>query len=381
MEQTEILNNDERKKYAFTGKTKIIIGEDNEKHILHQIVALKDFETITANAYENVKKGDLGGYIESEHNLSQEGQCWINGDTLYDSRHCKESIVYGNARIEGNAYVGVNVEVYGNARIYDNALIGPFCKIYGNAQIYDSATVSKESRIYDNAKVYGNASVYSKCHVYENAKVYGNTDIAHRAKVFGNAEVFGSSNVKGGFAGGVEISGESKVEGNAEIYNNVEISGKAYIYENAKVYGERDKVTQILADEEIGGTTVVHSKEENRFEKGHKAHQDYLQDLEQFYANGGLYKDVDQIIEKISENAIYYFYDYADLKNEALHIFLNGEWGEPKLGINQTEKGLENNKKDKNPEEKNKEKESYKEKIMKKVKQKKTKKRTKAKSR
>ena len=34
---------------------------------MYQIRALKTFA--------NVKAGDLGGYVESEHNLSQEGDC------------------------------------------------------------------------------------------------------------------------------------------------------------------------------------------------------------------------------------------------------------------------------------------------------------------
>ena len=36
--------------------------------VLYRVKALKDFG--------NVKKGDMGGYIESEKNLSHEGTCW-----------------------------------------------------------------------------------------------------------------------------------------------------------------------------------------------------------------------------------------------------------------------------------------------------------------
>jgi len=46
---------------------------------LYRIRALKDFG--------DVSKGDLGGYVEKEKNLSQEGNAWI----------------YGNARIFDNA--------------------------------------------------------------------------------------------------------------------------------------------------------------------------------------------------------------------------------------------------------------------------------------
>lgn len=40
----------------------------------YRIQALKDFS--------NVKKGSLGGFVESERNLSQEGDCWIYGDAI-----------------------------------------------------------------------------------------------------------------------------------------------------------------------------------------------------------------------------------------------------------------------------------------------------------
>ena len=66
------------KKYEFMGKTKNSVG-----CTLHQIRALIDFG--------NVKAGDLGGGIESEKNLSQEGNCWVYGNAL----------VYGNARVCG----------------------------------------------------------------------------------------------------------------------------------------------------------------------------------------------------------------------------------------------------------------------------------------
>ena len=48
---------------------------------LYRIKALKDFR--------DVRKGTVGGYIESEQNLSQEGDAWVYGDAW----------VCGNARV------------------------------------------------------------------------------------------------------------------------------------------------------------------------------------------------------------------------------------------------------------------------------------------
>lgn len=54
-----------RKKYEFTGKTKVVTDLGSTKsHTLHQIKALKDFR--------DIKAGYLGGWLEKEANLSQE---------------------------------------------------------------------------------------------------------------------------------------------------------------------------------------------------------------------------------------------------------------------------------------------------------------------
>jgi hypothetical protein len=57
---------------------------------MYRIRALKDFS--------DVKAGDLGGFVESESNLSHNGDCWV----------------YGNAKVYGNG------EVFGNAKVYGN---------------------------------------------------------------------------------------------------------------------------------------------------------------------------------------------------------------------------------------------------------------------
>ena len=70
------------KKYELTSDTKIVFG-----HILYRIKALSSFGCVSA--------GDLGGFLESEKNLSQNGDAWVYGDAE----------VYGNARVYGNAEV------------------------------------------------------------------------------------------------------------------------------------------------------------------------------------------------------------------------------------------------------------------------------------
>ena len=118
------------KKYRLTGNH-INIGN----RILYQIEALKDFG--------DVKAGDLGGYIESEENLSQYDNAWV----------------YGDAQVLGNACVLDNARVYGNACVFDNA------RVYGNACVFDNAEVYGNALVYDNAQVLGNARVFGDAQI------------------------------------------------------------------------------------------------------------------------------------------------------------------------------------------------------------------------
>jgi len=56
----------------------------------------------------SVASGDLGGYVESEKNLSQDGDAWVYGN----ARVYGNAQVYGNARVSGNAWVSANVFLY-----------------------------------------------------------------------------------------------------------------------------------------------------------------------------------------------------------------------------------------------------------------------------
>ena len=89
------------KKYELTDETINHYGT-----VLHRIKALKDFSI--------VKAGDLGGFIESEDNLTNDGYCWVFGD----------AIVKGEAKVLDNATVIGSAQVLDHAIIGDNAIIG-----------------------------------------------------------------------------------------------------------------------------------------------------------------------------------------------------------------------------------------------------------------
>ena len=63
--------------------------------------------------FGDVKAGEIGGYVEKEENVSQDGNAWVYGDTC----------VYGNAKVSGNARVYGDAMVSGNT---DYALVQGF---------------------------------------------------------------------------------------------------------------------------------------------------------------------------------------------------------------------------------------------------------------
>ena len=92
-------------------------------------------------SFSGIEKGEVGGYIASEKNLSQSGNAWVSGNAR----------VYGNAWVYGNARVSGNAWVSGNARVSGNAWV------YGNARVSGNAWVSGNARVSGNAEVYGDA--------------------------------------------------------------------------------------------------------------------------------------------------------------------------------------------------------------------------------
>lgn len=93
------------KKYEFTGETKTYYGRT-----LHRIKAISNFG--------GVVEGEIGGWIESKNNLSQDGDAWVSGDAW----------VYGNARVSGE---------------YTHLLIGPI----GSRESYTTFFTDKEKQI------------------------------------------------------------------------------------------------------------------------------------------------------------------------------------------------------------------------------------------
>ena len=107
-------------------------------------------------AFGDVEKGELGGFIEKEDNLSHDDNAWV----------------YGNAWVSGNAQVFGDARVCGNARVFDNA------RVFGDAQVFGDARVFGDAQVFGDARVYGNARVSGNAWVSGNAQVFGDADYA-----------------------------------------------------------------------------------------------------------------------------------------------------------------------------------------------------------
>lgn len=153
---------------------------------LYRIRALKDFDCVDGT---KVKTGDIGGLIQSENNLSQEGNCWV----------AEYATVSGKAQVFDNAKIGGGMaSVSGHAKVYGNAFVDDASEVAGWAEVYDNAVLSGSVKITGHSKVYGNAQVYGYAVVRDNAEVTDDSRVGGPALVIkGDAKITGDSNLFG----------------------------------------------------------------------------------------------------------------------------------------------------------------------------------------
>ena len=124
------------------GDSVLVEGVDGGTVELFRVVAVRDIvvKFPGRKVVKVAERGDRGGYVEGEWNLSFDGAAWVGDDAT----------VRGRAKVLDNAFVYGNAEVSDTAQIYGNALV------FGNARVLDSA------KIYDRAEIYGDAMVFDR---------------------------------------------------------------------------------------------------------------------------------------------------------------------------------------------------------------------------
>lgn len=194
---------------------------------IYRIRALRDFG--------NVKKGDLGGYVQSEENLSHEGNAWVYDEAKVYGKAC----IRDNAQIRDEAEVSGFAEVFGNAVLDDESFVSEYAKVYGNSQLSGGAQIELEAEVYDNAEISNGALISGHARVYGNACVSDESVVCDYAEVYDKAEVFNYAYV-GGHAkvyGNATVYGQAEVNGNAEVYGVAKVFGNALVCDHVKVYG------------------------------------------------------------------------------------------------------------------------------------------------
>ena len=91
-------------KYTFTDEKMVFLGR-------------------TLTRIRRVSDQCLGGWLESESNLSQTGDAWVSDNAK----------VFGNASVSGDAQVFGNAWVYGDAQVFGDA------RVFGDAQVFGNA--------------------------------------------------------------------------------------------------------------------------------------------------------------------------------------------------------------------------------------------------
>lgn len=229
-------------KYEITANTMQVYEHTDDK-LVHQIRALKDFG--------DVKAGDLGGWIESEENLSQSGNCWVADNAMvYDHAQVRDNTI-----LRGNAIARDRAQVTENAKLFDKTWIADDARISGQAELHDFAYAKDDAIISDFALVSGRASVSGEAQVLNHAKIDGSASICDYAVVKGNAHIEGNALVidQATVSGNASVRGGAKIEEYAVVEGNCCIYGGAIVSDNSRITG--DAVVKEIAF--IGGETLV----------------------------------------------------------------------------------------------------------------------------
>lgn len=116
------------KKYELTEQTKEVFLDEI---VLRRIRALQDIPR------HGVKAGDLGGWVQSESNLSQEGDCWVGDNAQVCERAlvCEDAGVFGTAQVFDDARVMGRAEIAGCSIVKGGAIVGGDTGLLFNAII------------------------------------------------------------------------------------------------------------------------------------------------------------------------------------------------------------------------------------------------------
>lgn len=199
-----------QKKFELIESSKETFREGHKSIKLYRIKALIDIPK------HGVLAGDVGGFVASENNLSQNGSAWVADDA----------------------------KLYENARIYGDTLLKDEARVYGEAWIKGDVVISNNSRIHDNAYIDGDVRISGTCEIFESARITG------RVSLEGNVNVLGKAQVRDSF-----IKDSVRIQGSALITDST-IGNCSIITDDAKVRWSKLKDNAYVS----GYAQVLHSE-------------------------------------------------------------------------------------------------------------------------
>lgn len=262
---------------SFENLTEIAVKDIEKKYEMietrgrmYRIKALRDFG--------DVKKGDLGGFIQKEENLSHLSNCWI----------------YDKAVVCDNAHICDNAKVKDSAYVTDSAIIGEDAIISGCAIIKDWALVRGYANVSDHACVRGKAQVNGKAIISncacinENARITDNAIVKDRAYVGGQAIITGNAILK-----------DSQ---NIEDYAVVTIDLSKNLKENIRCQTGLCPIGDyVIAYKEVNNDLTSNYDKNFKYEVGKWAEIDYENQLKMFWEQNNNYLDSVSSFEEMVE--------------------------------------------------------------------------------
>lgn len=242
------------KKYKLLLDDCRLIGSESYSAEVYRIQALKDIP-----AHE-VKAGDIGGYVESEFNLSQSGSCWIDEDAkvcecaqvLDDAYVSDTAVIYGdaivseNACVQQDARVGDNAQIFGHAHVHDNSVVCQYAKVFDYADISGEVVICGFACIHGDAHVWSDFDCDHDCRICDRANIFGHARIGDCECIAGKAVIYDDAFIYGDKT---QICGNAIIRGNATVRDGVVIDKDVIIQGNAYISSNTDYVVCPINDE------------------------------------------------------------------------------------------------------------------------------------
>lgn len=237
------------KKYKIDYEDKI----EYDGKTLYRIVALRNFS--------DVMKGDKGGYVESEYNLSQYGTCWIydNAKAMDDSFVCEKAKMHNSAVLSGKARILNNSQIYDNARMYDKSAMRGNSRLFGFAEMHGTSGICDDAAIFDNGKMHGASRMCGHARIKGNVEMHDDTIVIDSVTVYDNVKLCGNTRLYGN----VVIGGDAIIRGKSDyiIFKNWWSSGRYFIWTKSNnmytvgcFYGTGEElIRKAYQDSEVSG--------------------------------------------------------------------------------------------------------------------------------